>query len=286
MFSEDAESKYVAVKKAEPSTTLVDLEVFTMKDFKPLHLLARKSGCLVEVLEVSLQAAAEPPEAVAPEGAVGGEEGPPRKKAKSLVERVVERNRVPTEGPEWRQDCLESADGRVRRVRPLLSLPWTPDNSLVVGDYLRRSVIIGYQEAGLMAFPSVSMSLRLLGLPPVAVALKEMEATPGNFAPGTRGHDSYFKLPADETDLDFGQRETDGEELPAPLTAEERGLRALKFQSLMACFHTTTYLLKEKKESLSDLCQLWAAVPRPPALEAPAAGGSSSSSSSSSAAGV
>ena len=57
----------------------------------------------------------------------------------------------------------------------------------------------------------------MYGLPPIAVEMDEMEATPGGFPPGSRGHDTYFKLPPDSTDKDFGQLGDDymDGELPA-----------------------------------------------------------------------
>ena len=176
------------------------------------------------------------------------------------------RHAAPEEGGDWREDELRSAEGRVRKLRPLLSLPWTPADSATAADWLRACTVIGYQEANqVMDSPAISMACRVHGLPPVTVDLQEVETTPGNCRPGTRGYEAYFKLPADSVDMDFGQLSDDymGGDLPTALTAEERAARALKLQSLMACFHTATHLLQQKKESLGALCKLWAGVQRP-----------------------
>ena len=216
------------------------------------------------------------------------------------------RHAAPSSGEDWREDVLRSAEGRARRLRPLLTLPWTPASSATAAEWLRASAVISYQESQIMDSPSVSLACRVFGLPPIAVEMREMEATPGGFPPGSRGHDTYFKLPPDSTDMSFGQLGDDymDGELPAALTAEERSARALKLQSLMACFSTTVHLLREKKESLGALCKLWAevqcpagggaaaaeaaeaaaaapvAAPPPPAAAAGGGGGASSSSAS------
>lgn len=118
-------AKFLRVQVVPEGKALVDLEVLTFVGSMPRHILARKSGDKIELLQVSL----------VEEQGEGGSSEPKAKKKRSLKDVVMARfSPAPVEGDTV--DILRAFDGRARSLHPLLSLPWTPENSELVASYL------------------------------------------------------------------------------------------------------------------------------------------------------